>query len=148
MAVYESTKDCSIIDERDWANLDVIIYELETGRADTMKEALQQADYYNRHNEMIEAIETAGRAITASISQNINDLKHSIGLQVKALRADINELSESQRAIEGKLGDLLDAQELSNALLEKANESSKDLAENIEYIKDIKYREYYGIEHL
>ena len=138
----------NFIDERDWENLDIIIYELETGRADTMKEALQQADYYNRHNEMIEAIETAGRAISASISQNINDLKHSIGLQVKTLRADINELNESQRAIEGKLGDMLDAQELSNALLEKANESSKDLAENIEYIKGIKYREYYGIEHL
>ena len=69
-------------------------------------------------------------------------------MHVKALRTDINELNESQKTIEGKLGDMLDAQELSNALLEKANESSKDLAGNIEYIKDIKYREYYGIEHL
>ena len=146
--IYKSAKDLSIIDESDWANLDVIIYELETGRADTMKEALHQADLYNRHNEMIKAIKNASKAISVSISQNINDLKHSIGLQVKALRADINELNESQRAIEGKLGDMLDAQELSNVLLEKANESSKDLAKNIEYIKDIKYREYYGIEHL
>ena len=147
-AIYESIKALAIIDERDWANLDFVIYELETGRADSMKEALQQADLCIRHNEMIQAIETAGEAISACISQNINDLKHSIGLQVRSLRADINELNKGQRTIAEKLGDMLDAQELSNALLERASESSKDLAKNIEYIKDIKYREYYGIEHL
>ena len=146
--VYNYIKRVSIIDERDWTNLDIIIYEIETGRADTLKEALHQMDLYIRHNEIIDAIEIAGKAISASITQNISDLKHSIGLQVTALRADLNELNESQKAIEGKLGDMLDAQELSNALLEKANESSEELAENIEYIKDIKYREYYGIEHL
>lgn len=34
----------SLLDERDWKNLDLVIYQIETGRADSIKEALHQVD--------------------------------------------------------------------------------------------------------
>ena len=142
----ESTK--GLIDERDWKYLDIIIYELETGRADTMKEALQQTDLYVRHDEIKKAIHTASEAISAGIKQGIGELKHSIGLQVTALRADISELDQTQKDIRGKLGDMLDAQELSNALLEKSNVSSERLAEDVARMRQLREREYYGTDLL
>ncbi len=33
-----------LLDERDWPHLDLVIYQLETGRADSIKEALHQVD--------------------------------------------------------------------------------------------------------
>ena len=123
------------IDERDWKYLDLIIYELETGRAESIKEALQQADLYVRHNEMKEIMQTATVAICSSIKESMGDISRSIRTQITGLRSDITELNQTQRDLSGKLDDMVDAQELSNALLKKANVSSEKLAEDVSRIR-------------
>lgn len=155
--IYDFIKATSIIDERDWKNLDVIIYEIETGRADNMKEALQQADMYVRHDEIMDAMETATAAICSTIKESIAELSRSIGkslsslrLELKGLRSDVSdlrsdifEISKANSEMSERFDSLVNAQELSNALLKKANTSSEHLAEDIRRMRLIRDEEYY-----
>ena len=50
------TEFSSVLDPRDWANIDLIIFYYETGRADTLKEALQQVDRQRQNEALIKAI--------------------------------------------------------------------------------------------
>ena len=133
------------LDERDWKNLDLIIYELETGRADTIKEALQQADLYVRHGEIIKVMENATTAICSSIRDNIGRLSSSINFALSEIRYDLADINQSNREMSAKLDTMIDSQELSNALLKKADVSSEKLAESVSRIRQLKDYEHFGI---
>lgn len=154
--IYLTVKESfeGFLDERDWENLDIIIYELETGRADTMKEALQQADLYIRHDEIMGVMEVATDAICSTIKESIGELSRSIGRslsnlrsEMSGLRSEIYEMNQTNRELANglttKFDDLISAQELSNALLKKANVSSEDLAEDVRRMRLIRDEEYY-----
>ena len=157
--IYDIIRDKPefFLDERDWQNLDVIIYEFETGRADNMKEALQQADLYIRHDEILDAMETATNAVCSIIKESIGELSRSIGnsisslhlelkglrLDVSDLRSDISEINQVNSQMSEKFDNLVDAQVLSNALLKKANVSSEHLAEDVRRMRLIRDEEYY-----
>ena len=126
----------TIIDKRDWKNLDLIIYQLETGRADSIKEALQQADLYIRHNEIKAVMQTATLAICSNIKESIGKLSFSIGASFESLRSDVEAMNQTNFAMSSKFDDLISAQDLSNALLKKANVSSERLVEDIDKIKN------------
>ena len=136
---YDCIRSIAVLDERDWSNLDLIIYELETGRAESIKEALQQADLAIRHNEIKQLMQTATDAICKSIRSGMRDIRHAIDRQVEAQEKMVREMS-------GKFDAMLDAQELQNALLEKANVSSTQLAHDAARIRELKDWEYYGIK--
>lgn len=149
-ALYAMAKETASLDERDWKNLDLIIYELETNRADSIKEALQQADLYIRHNEMKKVMQTATVAICSTIKESIGELSRSIGTSLLQLRADISlinsnlsEMNESNKELSEKFDDLVNAQELGNALLKKANVSSEQLAQDVRRMRVIRDEEYY-----
>lgn len=129
----------TVIDERDWGNLDIIIYELETGRADTIKEALQQTDLYIRHGEIVGLIKAATEAICSTIRNSIDDFSRSFKTEISLLRADISEMNDS-------VGSLLNEQELSNALLKKANVSSQELAKDVARIRQLHDFDFYGVK--
>ena len=136
--LYEFLEESSVLDKRDWKNLDLIIYQVETGRADTVKEALQQADLYIRHDEIVNIMQTATVAICSTIKESIGTLSQSINFTLSEIRDDLADINESNRELSGKFNAMIDAQELSNALLQKANVSSAKLAEDIERIRYIK----------
>ena len=142
-SLYEVTKEQALIDERDWKHLDIIIYELETGRADTIKEALQQTDLYVRHNEVTDVIKQATLAVCHTIQDSVGYLTGTISAQISELNENMSALNSSQMAIGRSLGELVNAQELSNALLKKANVSSEQLANDVNRLRRISDEAYY-----
>ena len=144
-AMYAYVKRISPVHESDWENIDVIIYEIESGRASSLKEALQQTDLYIRHSEIIAQFKVATNAICHAITTSMDSLSLSIGTQLKAIKAEFSELSENQRIMTEELSSLIEAQKVSNALLEKANESSKDLAKDVKRIKNVQEYDFYNL---
>lgn len=143
LEIYSHIKNQSI-DERDWGHIDIIIYVLETGRAESIKEALQQADMLIRHNEIKQAINRANAAICVSIERNMSEINYLIERNMARIHDDFVSLGEDQRRTQESLNELVSAQELSNALKEKANVSSAQLAEDIRRLRELKDYEYYG----
>lgn len=133
----------SLVDERDWENLDLLIYELETGRADSIKEALQQTDLLIRHNEIKQAIGKASEAICNTIQQSMSEISFSIESNMLRIHDDFISLSEEQRRIQQSLRDVVSAQELSNALREKANVSSEQLAADVKRLRELEDYRFY-----
>ena len=143
LEIYSHIKNQSI-DERDWGHIDIIIYVLETGRAESIKEALQQADMLIRYNEIKQAINRANAAICVSIERNMSEINYLIERNMARIHDDFVSLGEDQRRTQESLDNLVSAQELSNALKEKANVSSAQLAEDIRRLRELKDYEYYG----
>ncbi|MBP3592627.1 MAG: hypothetical protein J6K14_09100 [Clostridia bacterium] len=143
--LFNAAKSETLIDERDWKHLDVIIYVLETGRAETMKEALQQADLFVRHEEIKDAIKTSALAICQTIRQSIDDLSYSIGLRLSELQTEMARIGDVQAGISAKFDSMIDAQQLNNALLEKAGVSSEQLAADVHRMRHISDEAYYKV---
>ena len=129
---------------RDFPHIDVIIYELETGRADTLKEALQQADLHIRHGEIKSIVYSATQMICSSIQSNSAKLARTMDLQLSRLNAEIADLNSTQRELSSKFDESIRSQELTNSLLKKANVSSESLAYDMSRIKELNERAYYG----
>ena len=114
----------NLLDIRDWENLDLVIYYYETGRADSIKEALQLVDNERRNNALIQAIGIA----TTEICRSIQSLGRVMIQGFASLSAQI----EAQRVqITNAMSEMVTQQTLSNALLAKANVSSKEMVEQM-----------------
>lgn len=141
--IFEQLKNFDI-NERDWPILDLIIYEIETGRADSIKEALQQADLYVRHNEIKEFVQAATLMICSTIEKNTFLLRDSIKNSLSQIQYEISELNQTNTELSAKFEELIDAQKLNNALLDKANVSSEQLADDVRRMRRVTDAEYYG----
>ena len=128
------------IDQRDLRYLDFIIYLFETGRADTMKEALQQTDLHIRHNEITGMMQTATASICSSIQSSIKSLSFSLSDQLSSLRS---ELAQNNSELSDKFDSIISSQELNNTLLAKANVSSEKLVKNLDYLKERREYQYH-----
>lgn len=87
----------SFLDERDWENIDLIIYYFETGRVDTLKEALWHVDRQRQADEITEAIYTASEAICHSIERNIKRLGEGLSKSFSVISAQISEIAKQQK---------------------------------------------------
>ena len=148
----------SWLSESDWENVDLLIYYLDTGRADTLKEALGMVDRQRQTNQIVEAISVASKAIQSTIQSATMRLATAmeesftlISKQIGAMSKNINRLgnitAEGQRvqneqnatiaAMGAKLVHLqeeqLSSNEMTQALLEKANVSSEQLLTDLRY---------------
>lgn len=144
-----------ILDKRDWANLDLFIYLYETGRADSKKEALQLIDQYNQNQNIVQAINNAGREVCMTINQGLGRLNntiincfdslstqlynmHTTTMQkLNSIENDMQYVSESLGGLSGSLAGLKESIDFNNALKEKANETSAKLADDVNYIRTI-----------
>ena len=63
-----------IITEADWVNVDLLIFYLETGRADSLKEALLLVDKQRQTNQISHAIHEASVHVSTSIESGLNRL--------------------------------------------------------------------------
>ena len=141
------------LDIRDYRNVDLIIYLLETGRAETMKEALQQVDTYIHTDRIVKAISDASKTISQSIrlnsmaiQQTIKETSFELGNKLDRIAYNVNAMSDRQSALMKELNESVSRTnsvvEMQNALLEKASVSSSEMAENIDRMRYYADQEY------
>ena len=74
-----------LIDSRDWDNIDSVIYLLETGRADTIKEALNLADTKKYREDIISAVNTLNRTMARGFQTLLTNLDNYFGQMFEKL---------------------------------------------------------------
>ncbi len=131
-----------LVDERDWANLDYLIYAIETGRADTIKEALQLLDREKQTDRIVAAIQAASREIVQLLVSGFTALSNQISSGIAMLSQQIQANSYQTAQLSARMSQIANAQTLNNALLEKANESSEQLVTDAHRIVELENMRY------
>ena len=152
----------SILNEADWENVDLLIFYLNTGRADSLKEALQLVDRQRQTDQISSAIRTAAEHISFTMQSNtyrlaqvmtgcFSELSKQIQQNHVAVLSSMDQTTEAISRLSGSVGSLnsnlqsiesgiqnqnqllLDANQLNDALLKHANKSSQDLMYELRY---------------
>lgn len=121
----------SVLDIRDWEHIDLIIFNFETGRADTLKEALQQVDRRVQTDEIIEAIESAGSSIAATINVTMRELRSDLNKSFNRLSEQIAIQHAEQMTALGNINRNIERTNESIAKLQSATENNGKTLENI-----------------
>ena len=136
----------SLVDVRDWSNIDLIIYYVETNRAATVREALQLMDRELQTDRVVKTLGIATNAICESIKSGFNDIGGAISYGFRAIENNISTIQENfnnqigslqnnmvvlQDSVERNTALQISQTSLTNALLAKSNESSKQLVDEI-----------------
>ena len=149
--ISDAKKAYQILDFRDWMNIDLIIFYFETGRADSVKEALYQVDRERQNKGLLGAMHSASSVLCRTINSSIAELSAKLNKSFEKLSQSLNEQSIRTRAvIEDNLSKstaLLQqqgeqtakliqsnysSQEMNRALLEKISTSSDRLVADME----------------
>ncbi len=159
----------SLLDERDWGNLDYIIYALETRRAESLKEALQMCDRELQTERLEKSIQSAAQQVSRTIEHGLRDLQdqmdscfsslsdhmRSLSNHMSSISNDIQEskgqiisaVSNSVSGVNARLTQIASTSAFNSALLAKANESSAEIARNVSRLRDyadFRYRREVG----
>ena len=121
----------SVLDIRDWEHIDLIIFNFETGRADTLKEALQQVDRRVQTDEIIEAIESAGSSIAATINVTMRELRSDLNKSFNRLSEQLALQHAEQMTALGNINRNIERTNESIAKLQSATENNGKALENI-----------------
>lgn len=121
----------SVLDIRDWEHIDLIIFNFETGRADTLKEALQQVDRRVQTDEIIEAIESAGSSIAATINVTMRELRSDLNKSFNRLSEQLAIQHAEQMTALGNINRSIERTNESIAKLQSATENNGKTLENI-----------------
>lgn len=121
----------SVLDIRDWEHIDLIIFNFETGRADTLKEALQQVDRRVQTDEIIEAIESAGSSIAATINVTMRELRNDLNKSFNRLSEQLAIQHAEQMTALGNINKNIERTNESIAKLQSATENNGKTLENI-----------------
>ena len=120
-----------LIDLRDWKHLDLVIFYFESGRADSIKEALQLVDREIQTERIIKSIEQA----TAQICKAIENATEKICKTVTKCFNDLYDQLDRQHSEQmAQLRLLTNAVNVGNALQTKADVSSQQLVADMDYI--------------
>ena len=145
----------SWLSESDWQNTDLLIYYLETGRADDLKEALLLVDKQRQTDQIVRAVREAGIAVQTSIETSMARLGDGLARSFSVLSSQLERVSlrlsrmataqeESLAASERNMQRLgaqisenlsaqVSAMELNNSLLKKSNSTSEELLNDLRY---------------
>lgn len=90
-AIYEATltKYGEFLDEREWGIVDLLIYYFETGRADTLKEALLHADQQRALQKIVEAVLMANENICQTMDRSLRNLGDRLTTSIGLLHAEM-----------------------------------------------------------
>lgn len=123
-SLYEMLKSNfgTIVSPTDWMDLDIIIYLFETNRVTSIQEALQQLDLIKRHEEIKAVMIEVGDRICSTIRTCTNRLSYQMDLIASHLK-DIN-------------NNIISTADMQRSLLEKANETSKKLSQDVHKMRD------------
>ncbi|MBO5379544.1 MAG: hypothetical protein J6A90_04380 [Clostridia bacterium] len=116
-----------IIDENNWKNIDLIIYMLESKRASTPNDALQQIDLH-RHTEKMMGIDVAAETICNTILNEPNKIENAIISSISLINKEKNSYFKNS----------VITLELQNAMIEKNNATCKEMMHQIELIKQLR----------
>lgn len=137
---------------REWEHLDLIIYYFETGRADTIKEALQLLDKQIQHEELVETLKQATNSIESSINSIKNEMVVCFGKLAAQIAIRQQETMDRLSQIEDKIdsnammvdqsvkmlsynmSEIASQERMSNALLAKINVGSGQLVNDTNYL--------------
>lgn len=125
-----------ILDERDWQNLDLVVYELETRRADNIKEALQLFDRELQTERIQQTIALATEQICYELRRGFAELKTTIIECCRVISAQLEAVSLQLGEISGQLSELCDGVNMSNALQAKANVTSARLLSDVHALRN------------
>lgn len=129
----------SVLDERNWKNLDLVIFALETGRAENLKEALQYTDGEMRTRRIERAIQQATSQICSTIRSGFASLVTTIHNCCNQLSAQIQtiggQILATNQQILNTQREMLSEQRFSNALLAKADVTSMQLMNDVHKIR-------------
>lgn len=158
LANYEAISDharkhyAEVLRESDWGNLDLVIYYIETNRAESIKEALQLVDRQRQTDEIVGAIHGAARTISDTISVGFTQLQSNMVKcfalisdqitavaveQSKRLNALSGAINDMQGSISSSIGQLASSINVQNALTAKANVSSEQLVSDMHYMRNL-----------
>lgn len=121
----------TVLDIRDWKHIDLVIFYFETGRADTLKEALQQVDRKVQTDEIIEAIESAGSSIAATINVTMRELRSDLNKSFNRLSEQLAIQHSEQMTALGNINMSIERTNESIAKLQSATENNGKTLENI-----------------
>lgn len=125
----------SLLDVRDWENVDLVIYFMETGRADTIKEALQQVDMEKRTKRIVNTIQEATERICSTIAIGFATLNASMRQCFAVIESRIAEQNALLSQQNDALAELVSAANMSNALIAKQNTTSEKLMKDVKALK-------------
>lgn len=151
VAVYDDTLKTeykNLLNPADWHNIDLCIYYLQTGRADTIKESLLLTDRQRQTDEIVDAVEAASDRISLEIRSGFRALGETMVSCFNALCAQINTVgntllsqldsnAEMLALINKNSVAQLSAAQLNNALLAKANDTSEELLRDYKYVQSL-----------
>lgn len=135
-----------LLDTRDWRIIDLIIWQLETGRADTLKEALQLADRETQTDRIIASVNSAANYIgttirdglhglQTTIDNNFRTLAHGFAAGTSLISRQLDKLSERMTASASALSEQMNLNaESSAALFRRQIESLHATNQNIEQL--------------
>ncbi len=142
------------LDKRDWAYLDLVIFYIETNRAESIREALQQIDRERQTQQIVASMREATEQICLSIKTEMRSLGQSIEYGFNRLESSVSDMknifnrriSSLQASVENSAAQtqlLASAQisqsTLTNALLAKSNATSEQLMNDVNYIRQRLY---------
>ena len=120
-----------LLDERDWQYLDLIIFYFETGRADTMKEALQLVEREVQTQRITDKIEEAPQRIVDAIYTAASRISGQLGV----ISAQLSVVTALQTVQIEQNSCVLKEVDLQKALIAKANVTSQKLMKDVAQIK-------------
>ncbi len=129
-----------LLDERDWQHLDLVIYQIETRRADSVKEALQLVDRELQTERIQRTIGVATQTIFNTLTCGFTRLQSSIdiccvkiGLNLCGVSDPPDYLPTQIKVQNTQLAALSDSVNVSKALMAKANVPSAQLFNEAHY---------------
>jgi len=91
----------------DWGNTDMLIYYMQTGRADTLKEALYHVDRQLQSEQIVKAVNDSAAYVSQTINKTLNRNFYELSRVVKSsaysIGAEISSVVGKARFIERKL---------------------------------------------
>ncbi len=137
-AIYKSLQKTfnKLLDERDWQYLDLIIYYIETGRAESIKEALQLLEREIQTKRIIGAIHEATECICSTIESAVARISAQLG----AISNQLSQVVSLQQKQIAQNAEIISQAKLQNALIAKSKVTSEQLMNDVKYIKT------YGVE--
>lgn len=144
LVIYSAleTTYSSLLDTRDWGNVDLLIYYLETNRADTVKEALHCLDEQLRHTELMTLLAMATKEVCSRIeswgsriSMQLDNVAANQQNILFELQTNQQNITSSMQNISVNLGQLLSETNMQNALIQKQNVSSQKLMEEVSALR-------------
>ena len=139
----------SVLTVADWPNIDLLIFYFNTGRADTLKEALQLVDEQRRNDAIVHAIGSASREISNTIQRNFNNLSSMLSAHFSRINMQIEDLSfrmdklgdavgEATELLGGQISQLTEANRLQTAFMKKAVKSTAELVDDMNRATEVK----------